>query len=138
MGSLLSLLFALAGLLNPHLADPPWDALRVSWESSIGERIDSLPNPYDEPRPIRLSLLDESRDPEMPPLTLLGDRRWFEMEDSADWLGLALGSWATAGLQVEFAGPAEETKRERRMIHMRRDPFDPIYVQTTAGIRIRF
>lgn len=140
MGLPLSLAVCLLSTLTAQVPQPEEESSPAgTWEMEIADRIAALPNPYefyDSPPPETLLKVDEPWDA-VPP-TPSRERRWFEMEDSADWLGLTLGQWVTAGLQVEFVGPAEEPKRERKMTNLKWDPFHPVYVQTTVGLRIRF
>ena len=104
---------------------------------SVGERISSLPNPYrssDFPGPSHSWLGAPA-----PPLgESERERHWFQMEDSAEMMGTRLGRHVSAGLQVEFVGPAEDPRDQRRIIAIKGDPFHPRYVLTTAGLRIRF
>ena len=121
----------------PILAKEPVDVL--GWEMEVAERISMLPNPYQfyvAPAP---ETLLKSQDPWIATRTAPpGERRYFEMEDSAEMMGIVVQPRVTAGLQVEFVGPAEETKRSRVFTNLDRDPFHPSYVLTTVGVRLRF
>ena len=66
------------------------------------------------------------------------DRRYFEMDDSADMMGFPLNPKMLVGLQVEFVGPGEEPRVATRSAQLLVDPFHPKYLLTTAGLRLRF
>jgi hypothetical protein len=110
----------------------------ITWEASVAERMESPPNPYQD---FGSELPASRRDFEGPgiaPPSESGGRRWFDMEDSGDMMGLKLNSRMRAGLQVEFAGYAEDDRQSRRMINMKYDPYHPAYLLTTAGLQFRF
>lgn len=141
MGSSLSLSVCLLWGLGAQVPEPEEDPREIAaeWESSMAERMAGAPNPYKphaSPRPAPPPRTDDPWiQPWSPPPT---EREYFEMEDSADWMGIQVSSVVLAGLEVEFAGPAEEPKRQRVMTNLKYDPFHPTYVQTTVGFRIRF
>jgi hypothetical protein len=103
----------------------------------VAERMFAAPNPYasfDAPTPA--SLGSDGAAPPTP--TADGERRWFQMEDSGDWMGIRLNQDVLAGLQVEFIGPAEDPKSSRKIVFMRTDPFHQRFLLTTAGVTLRF
>jgi hypothetical protein len=108
-----------------------------AWETDVAERMKLVPNPYefyDAPPPDSLLQVDGPWIHREPPR----ERRFFEMEDSADWMEIKLVRRTTMGLQVEFTGPAEEPPAERKMTNLKWDPYDPRYILTTFGVRLRF
>jgi hypothetical protein len=95
-----------------------------------------VPNPYGlYPAPPPHSLIEP---PALPLPEIARERRYFEMEDSGDRMGIQLSKNVLVGLQVEWVGPAEEPRSYRRIIVIKHDPFHPIYLLTTVGVRIRF
>lgn len=101
-------------------------------------RMAEVPNPYQDyaeslPSSLRDELPKIARAAEPP-----AETRYFEMEDSGDWMGFNLSRLVRAGLQVEFTGYAEDPKQFRRMTNMKWDPYHPSYLLTTAGLLIRF
>jgi hypothetical protein len=120
-----------AGDLNEH-------AVMASWEASVAERMVEMPNPYQDSSDLP-GFLREALAPGVPPLSeSSSERRWFDMEDSGDMMGLKLNDVLRAGLQVEFAGHAEDPKPSRRMLDSKWDPYHPAYLLTTAGLQMRF
>jgi len=103
----------------------------------VAERIYALPNPYQD---FDAAPLPELR-PEgstLPLPELERERRYFEMEDSGDMMGIRLNQNILAGLQVEFMGPAEDPRSSRKIVFMKTDPFHQRYLLTTAGATLRF
>lgn len=102
----------------------------------MGQRIWEVPNPYEfDPAPPPTSLSDP---PPRPLPEIARERRYFEMTDSADWMGITLNRNVKIGMQVEFVGPAEDPELSRRIIFIPHDPFHPIFLLPTGGLRIRF
>ena len=121
-----------AGNLNEH-------AVMALWEASVAERIGEMPNPYQDSSSERPGSLREAQASGVAPLSeSTSERRWFDMEDSGDMMGVKLSDFLRAGFQVEFAGHAEEPKPSRRMLDSKWDPYHPAYLLTTAGLQMRF
>jgi hypothetical protein len=102
----------------------------------VAERLGGLENPYHHHEEMPPPSLRS--DPAPLPLEAEGERRWFQIEDSSDWMGTALLGQIKAGLTVDFTGPAEEPPSTRKIISIRGTPSDPRYVLTTAGFTIRY
>jgi hypothetical protein len=139
----LSLLFylvpAAGGPVSSLAGDWSERSMLASWEATVAERMDSAPNPYQDYMSDLPGSLREAQGTGVAPLPeSASERRWFEMEDSGDMMGIKLSDLMRAGLQVEFAGYAEDPKQSRRMINMRYDPYHPAYLLTTAGLQMRF
>jgi hypothetical protein len=109
----------------------------IAWALlAVADRIGGLQNPYrvhEELPPASLR-----SEPAPLPLAAEGERRWFQMEDSGDWMGTRLLGQVTAGLSVDFTGPAEEPPATRKIISIKGDPYHPRYVLTTAGFTLKF
>jgi hypothetical protein len=102
----------------------------------MADRIWEVPNPYEFYRaPPPTSLID----PAPPPLPESErERRYFELTDSGDWMGLPLLRNVKLDVQVEFVGPAEDPALSRRIIAIPYDPYHPAFLLPTAGLSIRF
>ena len=139
----LSLLFYLVPATGAPVASFVTDlnehAVISSWEASVAERIGEMPNPYqDSSSQLPGSLREIQAAGAAPFSESSAERRWFDMEDSGDMMGLKLSDFLRAGLQVEFSGPAEEPKQSRRSTNVKSDPYNPAYLLTTAGLQMRF
>jgi len=103
----------------------------------VAERLGTLPNPYQS-----YDLPDSAQPRIDAPASTLSElereRRWFQMEDSADWMGVRLNQNVTAGFQVEFVGPAEDPRASRKIVSIRNDPFHQRYLLMTSGLTLRF
>ena len=131
VGLLLSLFFSLAPVPNERSSVS-------TWEASMAERMVSPPNPYQDAVAEPPGSLRDVQGPGTAPVPESSERRWFDLEDSGDWMGLNLHRLVRAGLQVEFTGYAEDPPQSRRMTNMKWDPWHPRYLLTTAGVQVRF
>jgi hypothetical protein len=141
VGFALSLFFYLSpgtGVPVPE-ADLSERQVFLNWEASVAERMESMPNPYQDYAAELPGSLDEIEAMRVASGTgSAAARRYFEMEDSGDWMGFKLSDLLRAGLQVEFTGYAEDSKTSRRMTNQKWDPYHPAYLLTTAGLQMRF
>jgi hypothetical protein len=106
------------------------------WMSSLAHRIWDVPNPYEHSSvlPSGLPLA-----PDAPPLPEPArPTRYFVIEDSADQMGIPLSPNVLMGFQVEFVGPAEEPAAAQKIIRIPHDPYHPMFLMPTIGVRIQF
>ena len=138
----LSLLFYLLPATGAQVSTVAGDLserqMMLAWEATVAERMESVPNPYQDYADVPRSLSDIEAMRVASGEGSASERRWFEMEDSGDMMGVKLSDLLRAGLQVEFAGYAEDSKATRRMTNIKYDPYHPAYLLTTAGLQMRF
>jgi len=104
--------------------------------TTIAHRMWDVPNPYES---LPALLPGSPLGPEPPPMAepARGPHP-FVIEDSADMMGLPLSRNVLVGFQVEFIGPGDEPTGAAKTTRVARDPYHPMFLLPTAGMRIGF